>query len=440
MPLGFVDVMELMVEPRRARVHEAGWQSWSPEGTYRVDTTSPRPRRAVWQTMAFRPGRPGPASGFQGEGLLAIDPGDGSPVRLVQGAALPADVPSIRAELVGSGRLRVSADGPVRVVEVAGSLAASLAAWATDTALGAEVSAPARIPPVWCSWYCYWRDVTSEHLLTNEADAHRLGIDVDVIQIDDGWQAAIGDWDLTDPRFGDLGRTVGELRSRGRSVGIWLAPFLAVPDSRLALEHPDWLLPDTDAGFNWGAPLRVVDLTHPGAREHLHDCLRRLALLGVSYFKLDFLYAGAMEGRRHRDVATIDAYRDGLRLLRDGAGPGATVVGCGAPLLPSLGLVDAMRVSPDIMPTWEPPDGDVSQPGGRSAVLAGSARTHLDGRFWVNDPDCLLARPGVERREVWADHLRSVGGLASSSDPLASLDEWGLSVTRELLQRRAADG
>lgn len=121
-------------------------------------------------------------------------------------------------------------------------------------------------------------------------------------------------------------------------------------------------------------------------------------------------------------------------------GPGATVVGCGAPLLPSIGLVDAMRVSPDIMPTWEPPDGDVSQPGGRSAVLAGSARTHLDGRFWVNDPDCLLARPGVERREVWADHLRSVGGLASSSDPLASLDEWGLTVTRELLQRRASCG
>jgi alpha-galactosidase len=69
-------------------------------------------------------------------------------------------------------------------------------------------------------------------------------------------------------------------------------------------------------------------------------------------------------------------------------------------------------------------------------VLAGAARTHLGGRWWLNDPDCLLARPGVERREEWAEHLRSVGGLASSSDPFAALDDWGLAVTRELLGGR----
>jgi alpha-galactosidase len=85
-------------------------------------------------------------------------------------------------------------------------------------------------------------------------------------------------------------------------------------------------------------------------------------------------YAGALESRRRDDVDAIGAYRRALALLRDAAGPDAFVLGCGAPLLPSLGLVDAMRISPDIMPTWEPPDvprpgtgGVLGQHGGRAA-------------------------------------------------------------------------
>lgn len=390
--------------------------------------------------MAFRPERPAPDSGFQGEGLLAVDPGDGGPIRLVSGTDPLTAVPSVRAELVAATKLLVRADGPVKVEEVPGPLPDALAGWADRISRAAALDRPRPIPPVWCSWYCYWRHVTAADITTNEADARRLGIGVEVIQIDDGWQAAIGDWDTVDPRFGDLGATVGTLRDRGRSVGIWLAPFLAVPESGLATEHPDWLMPEVSAGFNWDAPLRVLDTSHPGAAEYLHTCVRRLADLGVEYFKFDFLYAGAMEGARHSGAPSVTAYREALALLRDAAGPEATVLGCGAPLLASVGMVDAMRVSPDIMPSWEPPDGDVSQPGGRSAVLAGTARKYMDDRFWVNDPDCLLARPGVERREEWAEHLRAVGGLASSSDPFAALDRWGLDVTRELLGRAAESG
>ncbi len=96
-------------------------------------------------------------------------------------------------------------------------------------------------------------------------------------------------------------------------------------------------------------------------------------------------------------------------------------------------LVDAMRISPDIGTHYEPPDGDVSQPSGRGAVLAGRARAFQHARLWVNDPDCLLARPGIERREAWAEHVRASGGLAVSSDPLRALDAWGLETTRRLL-------
>ena len=76
---------------------------------------------------------------------------------------------------------------------------------------------------------------------------------------------------------------------------------------------------------------------------------------GFDYFKLDFLYAGALGG--------LEEYRHGLpAVIRDAVGPEAYVLGCGAPILPSVGLVDAMRVSPDVAPVYEPEDGDMSQP------------------------------------------------------------------------------
>ena len=109
---------------------------------------------------------------------------------------------------------------------------------------------------------------------------------------------------------------------------------------------------------------------------------------GFDYFKLDFLYAGALAGRRHRDVTGVAAYRSGPCLVRDAIGPEGYLLGCGAPILPSVGLVDAMRVSPDTYHPTEPED-EQRRLRGRTCVVA---RAWQHGRFWVNDPDCLVAR------------------------------------------------
>lgn len=39
----FTPVAAVPVDPRRARVHEEGWQSWSPSGTYALDADPYRP-------------------------------------------------------------------------------------------------------------------------------------------------------------------------------------------------------------------------------------------------------------------------------------------------------------------------------------------------------------------------------------------------------------
>ncbi len=92
-----------------------------------------------------------------------------------------------------------------------------------------------------------------------------------------------------------------------------------------------------------------------------------------------------------------------------------------------------MRVGPDIAATYEPSQPHPSLPSQRNAARNVTARAWQHGRFWNNDPDCLMLRPGVERREDWAAVMRAYGGLHSSGDGLDQLDAWGLAATRELL-------
>ncbi|MGK5696160.1 glycoside hydrolase family 36 protein [Streptomyces sp. URMC 128] len=431
----FTPLASVPVDRRRARVHEEGWQSWSPSGAYALGAAPHRPATANWATVCYRPGVTVPAGVFQGEGLLALDPGDGSPVRLWAAAEPTREVPSIRLAARG-GIAEVGADGPVK--EWTGDdIQSVLGEWAS----GLGIAAPRPAPTVWCSWYEYFTEVTEDDIHENLRAMDTLDLPVDVVQIDDGYQRALGDWLTLSGRFRSRAGIAEKIRSRGRRAGIWTAPFLVDPASDLAAEHPDWLVRDTVGGFahagrNWGHDLRVLDTTHPDAAAYLTEVFTTLRTEGYDYFKTDFLYAGALDGIRHADVDPLTAYRSGIRLIRDAIGPDSYLLGCGAPMLPSIGLFDAMRVSPDTAPHRRPEADDYSQPGQDPAEFTGAARQWQHDRLWTNDPDCLMARPAVETREQWAAHVESTGGLMASSDRLLSLDEWGVTTTRRLLTPR----
>ncbi|MEZ0071978.1 glycoside hydrolase family 36 protein [Planotetraspora sp. GP83] len=424
------------VDPARARVYEHGWQSWGPSTDYPVTGSGLRPVKPVTQTMSYRPGKPGPERGFQGEGLLAVELGDGSTV--VYGCADGiTSVASIRAELSGD-RLTVSADGPVDVQTHAGPMYQALAAWADGFAVRAGNGPIRPGPTAWCSWYHYFENVTEADIDENLRAITDAELPVDVLQIDDGWEAEIGDWlDLSD-RFASLEALTKRIKEAGLRAGIWVAPFLAGSHSALVRDHPEWLIGHTagepaDAGHNWDQDLSALDATHPGAAAYLRDTFGMLREAGFDYFKIDFLYAGALDGPRHSGAGPLDAYREGLRVIREAIGPESYLLGCGAPILPSVGLFDAMRVSADTAPKYEPWYGDPALPGQLGAALSTIGRAWQHGRFWVNDPDCLIVRPEVERREDWADVIERYGGLRVSSDRIASLDDWGMETTRRLL-------
>ncbi|CAM3505541.1 glycoside hydrolase family 36 protein [Stackebrandtia soli] len=416
--MAFVEVARLFVDPKRARVYEHGWQSWSPTTAYPATSTSHRPVAAHSLTQNYRPGRPAPAEGFQGEGLLVVDSGDGRVVSFEAGS--PVSVPSIRARLDGDV-LIVSADDLVRS-QGADDMASALTDFGDRFAATCGVEYIRQPPTAWCSWYQYYRRVTVDDVHRNVDAIGEADLPVDVIQIDDGWQSAVGDWLSPSERFGSLSRIAERIRESGRRPGIWVAPFLASATSELARRHPEWLYPDR-AGHNWGGD--TFGVNPDAAADHLATVFTMLRDAGFDYFKLDFLYAGALD--------SLTDYRSGLAAIRDVVGADAYLLGCGAPILGSVGLVDAMRVGPDIAPSYEPPGGDLSQPSQAGAILNTRGRAWQHGRFWVNDPDCLIARPGVERRAEWAATVEAFGGLRSISDGIDELDEWGLTTTRRLL-------
>lgn len=429
-----IDVDEVAVGPD-ARVYGEGWQSWSPTTWYRAGEEIHRPQERWQHLMRFRPGVALADDAVQGEGLLVVDPGDGSPVRTYGVTDAATEVPSIRARW-RDGRVTVSATGAVASWTTPASPGAdageeALRAFGSRVGRAAGARAGGEPPRVWCSWYRYFEDVTAADVRENLDDMQRYALPVDVVQIDDGWSLGTGEWTAENEGFGSVADAVARIRDAGRRPGLWLAPFIVGAASAVARQHPEWLV--GEAGYNWGDDLVGLDLTHPGVRGYLTEVFSRVRSWGVDYVKLDFLYAGAVPGARHDPDATpLTAYRAGLELVREVLGEDAYLLGCGAPLLPSVGLVDAMRIASD---TFHEGGEDGSH--GLRGRMSLEARAWQDGRLWTTDPDCLVARPGFALREEWAAVVQAAPGVRGFSDRIAELDGRGLQLVRDLLEGHA---
>lgn len=311
---------------------------------------------------------------------------------------------------------------------------------------------PAPKPPLgagWCSWYEYFGQVTPDDARANlrVAAAHGLGL----FQLDDGWQGAIGDWLSHAPAWHGRDRTpaavAAGITAAGMRAGLWTAPFLAGESSALVREHPDWLVRHRPTGRPlramhnpaWGGWAYALDTTRPEVLDHLRQVYGALREQGFDYHKIDFCYAAAMPGERFGDASITrgQALVAGLGAVREGIGEDAFLLGCGCPFGPAVGLVDAMRVSADVAPYWEPkrswPGFAESAPAAVNAIQASVLRAPLHRRLWLNDPDCLLLRPtgtelSAQQREVLYRTIGGTGAYTVLSDQLDRYtpSEWSL--------------
>ena len=298
-------------------------------------------------------------------------------------------------------------------------------------------------PVGWCSWYHYFTKVTWPDIEQN-LDLARGRYPFEVFQVDDGYEQDIGDWTDRRPPWPELADMARAISRRGFVPGIWTAPFSASDTSCLFREHPDWMV--AEAGRpkpcyrGWGKTIFALDTTRPAVIAWLKELFRTLQTAGFHYFKIDFLFAAAMPGERHDPLSPIAAYRRGLEAVRESVGRDF-VLACGAPLLPSVGLVDGMRVGEDTAPFWKADLAPLEGVNAYHALRNPLLRQFMHNRLWRNDPDCILLRSrdidlSENERRLYALVCGALDNMIIQSDNLADVDESGFNLLLETLGLR----
>lgn len=443
-----VDRVGIRLSGTPERFLEQGWQSWSPVRPCPAGDLRPeRSRASLWtRRMLFAEGESA-GRAVRGDHFMVTDSG------LVGFLGGHRHLGSVEASTEPPGSMTAWAlldgvsIGPGQELSLEpiwladgdpGPLYGTYASlWAASA--GARSASPTLTG--WCSWYQYFGDVTPAAIDQNLSLAAERGLQV--LQIDDGYQEELGRWLAVRSGWDPLELAAQRIQRAGLRPGIWTAPFMVAEAGRVASDHPEWLLrlknghPVRAHRFPQGWAL-ALDTTHPGVLDHLRADAAELAAYGFNYHKVDFCYAAALPGRRHDpSVTRAEALVKGLRAVRDGIGPEAFLLGCGCPLGPAAGVVDALRVSPDTGPHWAPRPGQAAPgfeeaaPGLFNALRATLLRAPLHRRLWINDPDCLLLRSSqtelsTRQRQLAADVIAGTGAFLMLSDDLALYgpEEW----------------
>ncbi len=182
----------------------------------------------------------------------------------------------------------------------------------------ASVTGRAPTPPkwsfgLWLSCGGTYRDQASVEALIDGAVKRRLPLDV--IHVDTWWMRWRKYCDFTWDRraFPDPGRLIRKVHRLGLKLCLWEHPYVSVESRLFAYgkerEHfvrrPDGEVHVIDYGLSlaprpdgrvrraadgeaWNAPVAIVDLTNPEAREWFKDLHRPLLRMGVDAFKTDF--------------------------------------------------------------------------------------------------------------------------------------------------------
>ncbi len=254
----------------------------------------------------------------------------------------------------------------------------------------------------WTSWYKYYEKISEKIIQENLKAFSERGIPIGIFQIDDGWQAAVGDWLTVKETFpGGMASLAREIRKAGYSPGLWIAPFAAEESSALCRDHADWILRDehgpVKAGynpFNWSGNFYGLDISHPEVREYLRLVFHTIVnVWGFQMIKADFLYAAALAPRGGKSRGSI--MYEGVKFLREMVGE-RLLLGCGVPLGSTFGQVDYCRIGSDVGPVWE--DRRLKalrypeRVSTRSSLSSTIGRSHLNSRFFLNDPDVIILR------------------------------------------------
>lgn len=458
--------------PSEPAFYSQGWQSWSSSGSCQPGSQQQKSILERFQVpMIFNPGTPRPRNGnlFSGD-MFGVFGDLKARIGFLGGfLSQKYHFGSLQTRFAPVPELELWANGDDAMLPPGSCIETDWAAcgfvtldapdplgdYLAAAAAVNNIQSQAPIPVGWCSWYHFYTKI-NEAVIESNLDAVvdlQPDLPLPLFQIDDGFETYPGDWFDFVPGFPEgLSSLARKARRAGLTPGLWLAPFIVHPRSRLVREHPDWLLRDkkgrrVTAGFVWNRFTYALDLTHPAALAYTRQVIRTAVEdWGFTYLKLDFLYAAALDGQYQDPTKTrAQVMRMGLEALREAAGPQVTLLGCGCPLGSGLGLFEAMRISADVSGYWAPHFPPVSfilrnepnMPAARNAIQNILSRAFLHRRWWVNDPDCLLVRPDTDLTlaevRTLATAISMTGGSLLLSDDLPALPNDRLRLAQVLL-------
>ncbi|MDE5995759.1 MAG: alpha-galactosidase [Eubacterium sp.] len=296
------------------------------------------------------------------------------------------------------------------------------------------------------TWYNYYGSITEDIVVRDLEALSKLDEKVDIFQIDDGYQKAIGDWLITkEDKFPNgMKKIADEIHKKDMLAGLWLAPLAVTANSKVYKEHKDWLVRDEKgklyvAGPNWG-PFYALDIYNQDAADyirHFFDVI--LNEWGYDMVKLDFLYAACVlpiHGKSRGEVMC-----DAMDLIRDCVGD-KIILGCGVPLMPAFGKVDFCRIGADVDLEWTRRKHrireDVSTP---NTVNCTVFRRHLNGRAFLNDPDVFLLRDtntkmSFDQRALLAKVNSYFGSLLFVSDNVEDYKDNQMKVFLDTIKKK----
>ncbi len=458
--------------PQKTAFFSNGWQSWSPGNTWQYGEKQTRSwLKHLAHPMLYNTGTPitQKHSQFSSDMFAAIIDHEAQ-VGLICGfLSQKEQFGSLLSTLHPEPDLQVWANADKIELRPGATLASDWLAWQffdsaspqpfkvyfAAVARENEVRKRIETPLGWCSWYYYFQNITPAEIRKNLQSVSQLKprLPLKFFQIDDGYEQDVGSWFEFDPQFPDGVSGLSEdIRREGLTPGIWLAPFILEPRSKLIRRHPKWLLRKenglpVNSGFAWGGLGRALDLTHPDVLGYVRDVIKTsVQEWGFPYLKLDFLYAAALPGSHHDPTKTrAQILRQALELIREEAGCDAILLGCGCPIGSGVGIFDMMRISADVSPEWEPNAfgikkpvrNEPNMPCARNAIQNIITRAPMDPHWWVNDPDCLLVRADskltLPEVQSLASAISLTGGAILISDDMSKLSEDRLRIAQNLL-------
>lgn len=302
------------------------------------------------------------------------------------------------------------------------------------------------------SWYNYFQKIDEDIILRDLKGMRKGGKLVNIFQIDDGYENYVGDWLDHNPKDFPNGMKVvaDAIHREGYLAGIWLAPFNVQRKSRVYKEHPDWLIREPNGKPQlgcaaWGGAY-TLDIYNPEVKEHLRHVFDVvLNEWGYDMVKLDFLYSQCRLPRNNKTRGTIMC--EALDFLRECVGD-KLFLGCGVPLGPSFGVVDACRISCDVALKYNDMLFDRLKitnefPSAQFAINNSLFRRHLNGRVFCNDPDVFFLRDNNltftwEQKLLLAKINNLSGNVLFVSDNAGDYGEAQVEVLKKTLEKTDA--